>query len=132
MTPKYGMMFRVSTGAALSVIDGVSDCYVIYTYYRLGLTLQADSMLAMISAGLFVQLLSVLGIYKKKGWDVKLREVLITLLFLRPAIDAFRVSTNYEDAETTVPRINEMMINKVRRANRRGRPRRSKISRYEQ
>jgi len=51
--------------------------------------------------------------YKKKSVTVKFQEVLITLLFLRPAVDAYRVSTNHEDEEASYDPMIEMMWNKT-------------------
>ena len=113
---RYGMILRVSTGAVLSVIDAVSDLYILHTYYSQGLDLQANAntLLAMIVTSMFLQILCVFTQYKKKSWGVMARELLITLLFLRPAVDAFRVSTNHKDDEATFDTLAEMMINKVR------------------
>ena len=111
----YGMVFRVSVGAALSSIDAVTDIYVITKYYsNKDLRAQANSMLAMISVNMIIQLLIVMGQYKKKSWNVKLKEMAITLLFLRPAVDAYRVSTNHDDDEATFNPMIEMIMNKVR------------------
>ncbi len=66
----------------------------------------------MITTNLFVQILVVLGQYKKKSLAGKLKEVLICLFFLRPAVDAYRVSTNHEDDELTADSLVEMMSNK--------------------
>ena len=111
---RYGMILRVSTGAVLSVIDAVSDLYILNTYYSQDLHLQANTLLAMIVTSMFLQILCVFTQYKKKSWGVMARELLITLLFLRPAVDAFRVSTNHKDSEATFDTLAEMMINKVR------------------
>ena len=111
---RYGMILRVSTGAVLSVIDAVSDLYILNTYYSQDLDLQANTLLAMIVSSMFLQILCVFTQYKKKSWSVMARELLITLLFLRPAVDAFRVSTNHKDDEATFDTLAEMMINKVR------------------
>ena len=43
-----------------------------------------------------------------------MKEILITLLFLRPAVDALRVSTNYKDDETTMDSLTLLIMNKVR------------------
>ena len=111
----YGMVFRVSIGALLSTVDGVTDLYVIGTYFSAeSLAGQATSLLVMISANVFIQLIITLLQYKKKSWWVVLREVLITLFFLRPAVDAFRVSTNHKDSEAAFDPLTEMMANKVR------------------
>ena len=110
---RYGMILRVSTGAVLSVIDAVSDLYILNTYFSQGLDLQAYTLLAMIVTSMFLQILCVFTQYKKKSWGVMARELLITLLFLRPAVDAFRVSTNHKDDDATFDNLAEMFINKV-------------------
>ena len=103
----------MATGAVLSTLDAVTDIYVIVTYYEKGLRGQANGMLAMILTNLFIQILVVLGQYKRKSWWIKLKEVLITLLFLRPAVDANRVGTNQEDKEAAWDTLTEMVVNKV-------------------
>ena len=111
----YGTMMRVSIGAALSMLDAATDTYVISKYYNTeGLRGQANAMLAMIVANMGFQIVCVLAQYKKKSWGVKVKEVLICLFFLRPGVDAFRVSTNHKDSEATVDPLFEMMVNKVR------------------
>jgi len=110
----WDMVYRVSVGAALSTIDTATDIYVITTYYESPeLIGQANVLISMISANIFVQLVIVIGNYKNKSTAVKLKEMLITLLFLRPAVDAYRVSTNHEDEGATVDSLIELIINKV-------------------
>ena len=113
----YGMVWRVSVGAALSMLDAVTDIYVIVKYYNTeGLRGQANAMLAMIATNMGLQIVCVLGQYKKKNWGVKMKEVLVCMFFLRPIVDAFRVSTNHKDSESTVgDPLLEMIFNKVRR-----------------
>ena len=97
----------------MSTLDGATDIYVISTYYQSDeLVGQAHALLAMISTNMMIQIISVLGIYQKKSWGEKLKEVMICLLFLRTAVDAFRVSTNHEDEEATIDSLSEMIINK--------------------
>ena len=110
----FGMMFRVSIGAILSTVDAATDIFVISTYYNDGLHGKANAMLVMITSNMVIQLLFVLAQYKKKSWRVKAKEMLISLFFLRPAVDAFRVSTNHEDEETAIDPLTEMICNKVR------------------
>ena len=110
----YGMVWRVSVGAALSMLDAVTDIYIISEYYTEGLHGQANAMLAMISMNMGIQIIIVLAQYKKKNWGVKVKEVLICLFFLRPAVDAYKVSTNYQDSEATFDPLLEMICNKVR------------------
>ena len=110
----YGMVFRVAIGAALSTIDGVTDIYVISTYYgNVNLRGQANVMLSMVIFNICIQLLVVLGQYRQKSLKVKLREALICLLFLRPAVDALRVSKNEKDTDATMVPLLEMIVNKV-------------------
>jgi len=109
----YGTVLRVSVGAFLSILDGATDIYTISTYYKSDkLTWQANAMLAMVSMSIFGQVLIVLAIYQNHPWQTKLKEILICLTFLRPAVDAYRVSTNHEDKMATVEPLKEMMINK--------------------
>ena len=110
---KYGMLMRVSSGAALSILDAGTDLYIISKYYSEGLSGQADALLAMITINMIIQLVLVHVQYKKKSLSARLKEMIITLLFLRPAVDAFRVSTNHEDKETTLIPLYELSYNKV-------------------
>ena len=102
-------------GAVISILDAVSDLYVISKYYNTeGLNGKANAMLAMISMNMFCQIGIALAQYRKKSWGVKVKEVLVCLFFLRPAVDAFRVSTNHKDSEAAVDPLLEMIANKVR------------------
>ena len=96
----YGMVFRVSVGAALSMTDAATDIYVITTYYESEeLFYQANAMLTMVTLNLFNQLMVSFVKYRKKSLAVKAKEALITLFFLRPAFDAYRLSKNHDDME---------------------------------
>ena len=111
----YGMVWRVTIGAGLSMMDAVTDIYVITTYYNTeGLRVQSIAMLAMIATNMGIQILVVIGQNRKKSWKVKVKEVLICLFLLRPIVDAYRVSTNQEDSESLVNPLYEMIANKVR------------------
>jgi len=110
----YGTVFRVTVGAVLSTTDAVTDIYVILTYYEEEeLVGQAHVLLVMLLGNIFNQLLIVCTQYKKKSWLVIGKEVLITISFLRPAMDAYRVSMNHEDEEVTIDQLSEMIVNKV-------------------
>ena len=110
----YGTVFRVTVGAVLSTTDAVTDIYVISTYYEdEELVGQANALLAMLLGNLFVQILGVYSQYKNKSWLVIGKEALITMTFLRPAVDAYRVSTNHEDEEASVDQLSEMIMNKA-------------------
>ena len=66
----------------------------------------------MVSLSMFCQILNVFAVYAKKSWGVKLQELLICLLFLSPAVDAYRISTKYADEELGIDPLNEMVCNK--------------------
>ena len=86
----YGTVYRVSIGAVSSTVDAATDIYVIFTYYETdALVGRANTLLAMICMNMFFQLIAVRHQHKKKSTAVKSKELLITLLFLRPAVDAF-------------------------------------------
>ena len=108
------MMWRIVVGALLSSVDAATDIYMVKKYFSEGLNQKADAMIVMIVTNLGMQLIIVICQYKKKSWQVKVKEVLICLLFLRPIVDAFRVSTNCKDSEAMFDPFVEMMMNKVR------------------
>jgi len=108
----YGMVYRVSIGAIISMTDAGTDIYVITTYFQAGLNDKAFILLAMILSNTFLQLSFVLVQYKRKGIRRIMKELLIGLFFLRPAVDAYRVSTNHDDSSCTVDSLFEMMLNK--------------------
>jgi len=100
-------------GAVLSTTDAVTDIYVIVTYYEEEeLVGQANALLAMLLGNLFVQLLTVYVQYRRKSWLTTSKEALITMTFLRPAVDAYRVSTNHANHEARFDQLSEMVINK--------------------
>jgi len=95
-------------------VDAATDIYVISTYYGSDdLIPQANAFVAMLSTNLGIQLLCVFSICKNKSWGFKLKEALITLLFLRPAVDAYRVTSNHQDDEIIMDSLGEMVVNKV-------------------
>ena len=111
---KAGMAMRVSLGALLSMSDGFTDMYVIMNYYdNEALVGQAHLLVIMVSLSMFCLLGLVFVTYTKKSWDVKLKEMLICLSFLRPTVDAYRISTNHEDDERDVDLLNEILVNKA-------------------
>ena len=113
----YGTVYRVSTGAFFSTLDAATDINTIVTYYKNGLGGRANALLAMISINMFFQLFWVSLQYEKRSWSVKLREGMICLFFLRPAADAYRVSTNYQSEDGAVDPFREVRIAAVRYSN---------------
>jgi len=108
----YGVVYRVTVGAILSTVDAATDIFVMLNYYYVGLGTQASVMMSMLSINVVLQVFISLGQYKMKSWRVKLREVLICLFFLRPAVDAYRVSTDERDGTLLEP-LTAMMFNKA-------------------
>jgi len=107
------MVYRVTVGALLSTVDAATDIYVINTYYKSAeLYGQANAMLAMLLGNIIIQLLTVYVQYRRKSWLTISKEALITMTFLRPAVDAYRVSTNHDDKEVSVDQLSEMILNK--------------------
>ena len=113
----YGTVYRVSTGAFFSTLDAATDIYTIVTYYKNGLRGLAVALLAMISINMMMQLFMVSLQVKKKSWNEKLKEVMITLFFLRPAVDAYRVSTNYQNDDGVFDPFVEVRSAAVRHSN---------------
>ena len=109
----YGMIFRVFVGAILSTVDAGTDLYVLSTYYKSGkLNGQANMLLCMIGCNMFAQFLVVQMQYKSHGWKRKLYEMVICLCFMRPIVDAYRVSLGQEEDDTSVNQLTEMGFNK--------------------
>ena len=77
----------------------------------------------MVLLNLFFQLLVVHGMNKNTSKRKMLKEVMITLLFLRPAVDACRVCTNHKSTYNGIDALEIMIINKGSRARNRGDPR---------
>jgi len=102
---------KYSCGAFLSLMDTLTDMYTIATYYQSDkLVGQANALLAMVVANLLISLLTVFAT-NKKSWTSMRKEMLITLFFLRPAVDAYRVCSN-TDISNIVDPLDLMMFNK--------------------
>jgi len=101
----------------LTTVDTLTDVYTIYLYKVNGLDSDANALITMIATNTIVQLLTVLAQNKKKGWKTLLKEWLITLLFLRPFVDAWRVHNikkqQHKHSETTSDPLSEMISNKA-------------------
>jgi len=96
----------------LTTVDTMTDIFMIYLYKENGLHSNANTMIAMIASNTVFQLILVLVTYKQKGWRAVLKEGLITLLFLRPFVDAWRVHNKLEDVETDLHPLQAMIMNK--------------------
>ena len=96
----------------LTTVDTMTDVYMIYLYKVNGLHGNANTMIAMIASNTVFQLILVLVTYKKKGWRTVLKEWLVTLLFMRPFVDAWRVHKKHDDSETMTDPLAAMIMNK--------------------
>ena len=109
---KLGLVKRVIVGALLSIGDMISDIWVIISYLRIGNTSGAYSLIAMIGSSLSAQLLITYGQNRKKSKWVILRELLLVVTFLKPAVDAFRVATGHEDEHAVMSPLVELSLGK--------------------
>jgi len=107
---KLGLAKRVIIGALLSIGDMITDIWVIISYLRIGNTSGAYSLMAMIGSSLSVQLLVTYALKRK---TIILREMLFVVTFLKPAVDAYRVATGYEDEESIMSPLVELITGKM-------------------
>ena len=89
----YGTILRVITGAVLSTIDAATDIITITTYFKNGLGGRAIALLVMIGLNLATQV-TMTTLQMRGGWKGWVKEVLICVFFMKPAVDAYRVSAN--------------------------------------
>ena len=107
-----GLKWRVGLGAGLSIMDMISDTGVINSYRASGNTAGASSLMAMIGANVFLQLLFTYMQNRKKNKWVILRELAFVVTFLKPGVDAYRVATGHEDEHAVVSPLQEMALGK--------------------
>ena len=107
-----GLAKRVGLGAALSITDLFSDIMVVLDYYKTGKTKAANALLAMIGINIFFQLVLVYSQNRKRTRLTILKEAVIALSGLKPAFDAHRVATGFEDDETVISPLAEMVMGK--------------------
>ncbi|GMI25446.1 hypothetical protein TeGR_g9854 [Tetraparma gracilis] len=88
----WGLKMRLYTGSGLSMLDLITDAYMIYTYTAAGSTGHALSLVIMVGLCLALQLFLVWFQNRKGPRSVMLREVLIVLSGTKPGIDAKRVA----------------------------------------
>ena len=89
-------------GAKLSLLDIITDIYMIYQYLTSKEERQAIFgfiNLGMVAASLFFQLVIIYGQNHKKGMKKVAYEMLTVLLFIKPAVDAFRVASGADPEE---------------------------------
>ena len=85
---------------------------MIKLYFSEGLDDSAITMMTMLATNTVCQMFIVLGIYQKKSWKRIMKELLITIFFLRPFVDCYRVKANVKDETMSLDAVEEMMVNK--------------------
>jgi len=98
----WGAKFRLYTGAALSIMDMVTDFMTIIRFFGEGNNHFAWANIAFIGANIFIQLIIVFAQNKKRGIKVLLYEMLIVAVMIKPAVDAMRVANGESQPDTTV------------------------------
>ena len=112
VTSNMGLVRRVILGAGLSICDMITDVMVISSYYEAGDTEAANTLLTMILFNLFVQLVITLCQNHQKSKIALLRECLIAISCMKPAVDAYRVATGYENEQNSMNPLVEMALGK--------------------
>jgi hypothetical protein len=96
----YGVKVRAGLGASVSILDLVSDTVIILEYVLTGRTGFAYLMFGMVAANLALQLflvwLQTQGL-KENKWRTMMTEMLATVLFLKPGLDAWKVASGAEE-----------------------------------
>ena len=85
---------------------------MITLYFSEGLDDSAITMMTMLATNTFIQIIIVFAFYQKKSWKRIMKELIITVLFLRPFVDCFRVKANVKDDTKVLDAVEEMMVNK--------------------
>ena len=89
-------------GAKLSLLDIMTDIYMIYQYLTSeeeGQAIFGYINASMCGVSLLIQLIIVYVQNHKKGMKKVAYEVLTVILFIKPAVDAFRVANGTETEE---------------------------------
>ena len=90
-TAPWGLMWRVCTGASVSMLDIVTDVVVIVSYMGKEETRgYGYSLLGMLVGSMVLQLLIVFSQTRKKPWEMA-KEMLIVITGLKPVWDAMAV-----------------------------------------
>ncbi|GMI01553.1 hypothetical protein TrLO_g10206 [Triparma laevis f. longispina] len=99
----WGLMWRVSFGAVLSVTDLATDLIVLKQFWDGGEETRSyrDLSLSSIGASIFLQLLIVMFQNRRKGYGFQIREMLIVLSGMKAPWDAYRVASGAEKVKGT-------------------------------
>ena len=89
-------------GAKLSLLDIITDIYMIYQFLTSkeeGQAIFGFINAGMVATSMLIQLVLVFAQNHKKGMKKVASEALTVLLFIKPAVDAFRVANGAETEE---------------------------------
>jgi hypothetical protein len=113
----YGTKVRAGVGATVSILDLVSDTAIIIQYFGADSSTEfAYVMIGLVAANVLLQLFIVwvqTRDLKKGKWKTMLLEMLTTVLFLKPGLDAWKVASGAEQKPgSSFPPITEMTFSK--------------------
>ena len=110
----WGLVVKVGLGAVLSMLNIATDVFTILNFMRLDKRGFANASIGMIVLSVGLQSFVVYFQRKKRGVRVVLREMLVVLFFLKPAIGALRVLTGEKPHDgDTVDFALELVLSKV-------------------
>jgi len=109
----FGAKFRLFFGAALSILDLLTDIQTIVRFINEGKNGFAKASIAFIGVSLLLQILIAFAQNKKRGKKIIGHEMLIAVAMIKPAMDAKKVADGNIQLEDTlfVPNI-ELTISK--------------------
>ena len=109
----HGTKLRVLLGVLLSFFDVASTIYNVVTLFHGGYTRTGWLIMATLFLNLAFQLWIVVIQHKHRGWRRLIEQILITVLLLKPAMDAWRVASD-SDPISGAPfdPITEMLVTK--------------------
>ncbi|GMH74562.1 hypothetical protein TL16_g06498 [Triparma laevis f. inornata] len=102
-TAAWGLMWRVSLGAVLSVSDLATDLVVLNQFWEGGEIMASffNAQLASLTASILIQLVFVIFQHRKKGVVRILKEWFIVLVGMKAPWDAYKVAMGAEQEKDT-------------------------------
>ena len=95
----WGLMFRAYFGAGISMMDMVSDSYMMRIFFTTGRSGAGYALVGMVSGNLVFQLIVVVlqtvGLMKNK-WRTMFIEILSVVSFTKPGWDAYLLASGAE------------------------------------
>ncbi|GMH55451.1 hypothetical protein TL16_g01910 [Triparma laevis f. inornata] len=115
-TAAWGLMWRVTLGAVLSLGDLVTDLIVLKRFFYGGDEMMAyrDASIACLATSIIGQMILVAVQNRKKGMLRILKEVVIIVMGMKAAADAYRVASGAEhEKDTAMDPMTELTVNKL-------------------